>query len=199
MKLVLDLDDVLCNFVGAWNEWLFACVYSPTLLTRQDILTYDHYIKHFNSDVLDFYTKQNCYESWVTPFEGSHDFLEWCQQNFDDVMILSHASTEESKEHKTMFVEQNFGFKNIKFSNSKVEKFNFTNGSILVDDYPENVLKHIKNNKMPGVIFNRLNLNAWSTIMNHHNLLKDMDKKDFDNIWYISEYESLKELLLNLK
>lgn len=199
MKLILDLDDVLCNFVDSWNQWLFDNGYTEYLLNRLDIKTYDYYML-LGKEVHEFYNKnpEQTYTEWVAPIEGSHQFVEWCHQNFDEVMVLSHASQTDSMAAKKAFVRKHFNIKNIKFSNSIMEKYNFTKGAVLVDDYPLNVLKHIKHNDCHGICINHGKLNAWATLNNHPELVNDFSI-DLNKYWEASSYYQIQVILSHLK
>lgn len=198
-KVFLDLDDTLADLVNSWNAWLYENEFTEEKLTKKDITTYDFYIKNFNSSAMDFYKKYNCYEEWVQPLVGSHLFLDWCEQNFDEVEILSYATTEKCKSDKKEFVKKHFGFDNIKFSDSKNEKYTFTKNSILVDDYPANILPHILNNKCPGIIFNHNNENSWSCLSGYREMTNKFTMDDMKNVWISNDYKSLQDILERLK
>jgi len=196
MKIVLDLDDVLCNFVGVWNDWLFTKGYTDKVLTRNDILTYDYFYKTFGKQVHDFYLENphNLYENYILPFDGSYEFIEWCCSTFDDVMVLSYATTKESQEAKAKFVESHFSLKNIMFSSSTIEKYTFTKDCILIDDYPYNVLKHVSMNDSYGICFNRNGENGWSGLHNHLPLLKNI-VIDMNKYIDSESYDQTKEII----
>jgi len=199
MRIVLDLDDVLCNFVGAWNQWLFDKGYTETILSRTEIGTYDFY-QQFGKEVNDFYLKEpdNSYENLITPFDGSHEFVDWCRSNFDDVMVLSHSASQKTMRAKARFVKTHFDLENIRFSDTKTEKYTFTKGAVLVDDYPYNVLKHVAHNDDYGICFNIKNENGWTTLTNHSDLIQELNP-DLGKVWTTSSYFTTKYLLKNLK
>lgn len=198
MKVVLDLDDVLCDFVGTWNQWLFDQGYTEKVLGRYDVPTYDFFQK-FGREVNDFYLKDphHTYRDLINPFDGSVEFVNWCKEQFDDVSVLSHATSDKSRSAKTEFVNTHFGIE-ARFSNSKNEKYNFTDGAVLIDDYPMNVLKHIVHNKKCGICFNINYENGWSTIMNHVDILQQHNP-DMTKYWIASDYELTKTILLRLR
>lgn len=199
-KIVLDLDDVLANQVESWNIWMYENGFTDKVLTRQDIRTYDHYlVSGYDPSVFDFYKKQNCYEDWVVPFDGSHLFLEWCQEEFDEVMILSYATSKKCQTDKKAFVKKHFNFDNIQFSSSKKEKYTFTKDCILIDDYPINVLGHVINNKNHGIIFNKNGENGWSDLIDYRDQTKDMSSSDFKNIYTATSYKEVENLIYKLK
>lgn len=195
-KIVLDLDDVLCDFVPTWCKWLYAKGITKTELTRQDIKTYDHF-QLFGKEANDFYIKNpdESYNEWINPLEGSHEFVEWCENNFDEVMILSHATHKNSQNAKKAFVRKHFNIKNINFSSSVIEKYNFTQGCILIDDYPLNVLKHVQHNNAHGITFNRDRMNPWSSINCHPEFVNSGDDINFDKYWELCSYEQIKQVL----
>lgn len=199
MKLVLDLDDVLCNFVEMWNVWLHERGYTSTFLRNQDITTYDYYCRYFNREVFDFYQKENCYDGYVEPLDGSHLFLEWCEQEFDEVMILSYSSTEHNRKCKKAFVKKHFNFDNIKFSDSKNEKFTFTKGSILMDDYPVNLLQHTINNKNHSILFNKNGNNGWGNYYLHNELVNEMNSDQTYLCHTAESYDEAKDILTFIK
>lgn len=200
-KLILDLDDVLCDFVSSWCNWLhYEKKWTETLLTPRDIKTYDHFLLNYGSQSHDFFAKDphSTYTDWVEPLEGSHEFVEWCHNNFDEVQILTHATIIDSQKAKRAFVSKHFNIKNIKYSSSKMEKYNYTNGAILVDDYPLNVLKHIQFNEEHGICFNKDRMNAWSTINCHPEFINNPDI-NLNKYWEVNSYEQLKQILTLIK
>jgi 5'(3')-deoxyribonucleotidase len=199
-KIVLDLDDVLANLVESWNLWMYENGYTDRVLTRQDIRTYDHYVNAgYHPSVFDFYKVHNCYEEWVQPLDGSHLFLEWCQETFDEVMILSYAVTRKCQSDKKAFVKKHFNFDNIQFSSSKKEKHTFTKDSILVDDYPVNVLGHVINNKNHGIIYNKNGENGWSDILDYRHETKNMTSSDFNFLFTATSYKEVENLIEKLQ
>lgn len=200
MKIVLDLDDVLCNFVDAWCNWAYEQKLTPVPITRGDVSTYDYFFKTFGKDAHDFYLKDpyRVYRELVTPFDGSKDFMVWCHENFDEVQILSHATNRHSKICKREFVNKHFDFDNIDFSSSRVEKFNFTKDCILVDDFPTNVLKHVARNNNHGIIFNRNNGNGWAALHKYDELITE-EQPDLSKMHYSNSYCETKYLLRTMR
>ena len=199
INIVCDLDDVLCNFVESWNIWLYENGHTSKILLNEDIHTYDYYIRRFDRKVLDFYQVENPYEDRVEPLDGALFFLEWCQEEFDNVTILSYASTEHNKKCKREFVKKHFGFDNIKFSDSKVEKFMFTKNSILVDDYPINLIQHTKNNLNPSILFNYNCKNTWANYYNHPDEIRELGQVLTSKCHIAENYEEVKDILTFIK
>lgn len=199
-KIVLDLDDVLANLSESWNIWLYENGYTDRIFSLSEIKTYDHYIRiGLHPSIFDFYKVHNCYEEWVEPLTGSHLFLEWCEENFDEVMILSYATTPKCQLDKKAFVKKHFNFDNIHFSSSKKEKYTFTKDSILIDDYPINVLGHVINNKNHGIIYNKNGENGWSDILDYNHITKNMGSSDFKNLHTVASYKEVQNLIESIK
>jgi hypothetical protein len=154
----------------------------------------------FGEKAHDFYRKNpnETYTDWVSPIEGSHQFVEWCHNNFDEVMVLSYSTQKNSQDAKTAFVRKHFNIKHIKFSNSKVEKYTFTKDSILIDDYPYNVLMHVKHNDSYGICMNHNNQNPWSTIMHHKDIIENHNIK-LDKYSTVSSYEGAQRIITAIK
>ncbi len=202
MKLALDLDDVLCDFVGTWCQWLFTEGISDRLLTRADIDTYDFFHKNFGRKAHDFFlvNPQNLYENMVTPFSGSHDFVEWAKTEFDDITVLTHCQQKDAKAAKTKFIKEQFGLDKIKFSGGSREKHTFLDtDTILVDDYPHNVLQHVAFNDAHGICFNRNGVNGWDGFHKYQYLV-DSNPIDHNLYWdSVESYAHLQIILAEIK
>lgn len=199
-KLVLDLDDVLCTFVSPWCEWLHTEGFTEQKLSTKDITSYD-FMQQFGPEVNNFYLEnpQHTYDTVQKPLEGSHDLIEWGINNFDEVMILSHASNPRSKEAKRVFVKKHFNIENIKFSDSKKEKYKFLDkDSILVDDYPYNIIPHVMKNNGYGFCLNYKCQNGWCSLDSYKHLIESKKFNSF-KYWEVYSYNSLKHIITKLK
>jgi hypothetical protein len=162
MKLTLDLDNVLANFVDTWHIWMLREGITTEHLDTNDVKGYDWHKKKFGVEVNKFFINDtfDCYDM-IRPYEGAKDFLRYCMLNFEDVEILSHTCTERSSKAKKKFCQLHLDFDNIKFADSKTDKYLQTEGRVLIDDYPAQVIKHISNNEEFGIVYNHNNSLGW--------------------------------------
>jgi hypothetical protein len=194
-RIILDLDNTLCDFIETWLVWLYSEGYADRILTLPEVTTYDFLCRSFGKGASDFYLEDPhfIYGKLIQPYEGSKEFVEWCKENFDEVSILSHADTYKNKEAKSKFVKYNYGITDIQFSNNIIEKYNFTKKCILVDDYPYHILQHINKNNNLGICIN-LHNNGWSNINNHLPLIME-NNIDMSKFKSAGSYEEIKQII----
>lgn len=197
MKIVLDLDDTLCSFCEPWGEWVYLEGISDRIVSLEEISSYSYFYETFGDRATHFYEHDplKTYTHFQKPFEGSHEFLEWCQEMFDDVSICSHAESDEACEAKKWFVKKHFNFDNIVFSGRGKSKSYFTDkDSILIDDHPYNLIQHLHQHKAPVICFNKGNRNGWSNLVIHRKMLLKL-KPDLTKYYRSDSYDYTKKIL----
>ena len=198
MKLSLDLDSTLCNFCEAWNKWLYLNGYTETILELSDIVSYSYHNETFGVGCKDFFIKDptECYTNWISPYEGAKEFIQWCNNNIDDIEILTHADKSETKQAKIQFCEEHLNFTKLRFIDKLHNKYLLLEDRVLVDDYPYHVIKNVSHNNNHSIIFNHKGLNGWSKIEEYSELFNN--DFDYSKIWITKDYSTTKFILERL-
>lgn len=201
MKLFIDLDDTLCTFAKPWCEWLHKNGHTTKELSTKDVITYDFITRYCGSGADQFYLSDpdHMYENVLNPLKDSREFFAWCNDNFD-THILSFAPTKVAQKAKTNFIQKHFKTDKVKFAIDLHDKCKFTKNSILLDDYPINIVNHIKENDCHGIVYNHNRENAWTKLVHYPqyeiNRIVDID---VTKLWHTDNYEDTQFILERLR
>jgi hypothetical protein len=199
MKISLDLDNVLCDFVATWNIWCYNKGLTKYICSTHEVTSYDWHKRILGEEVKEFFTNDtyDCYDH-IRPFVGAKDFINYCIGIADDVEILSHSTSEQSSASKLNFCKEHFDFDNVKFSDSTADKYTQTQGRILIDDYPPSVLKHVAYNKSHGIVFDLGQAFGWSKLKDYKDMMFELPI-NYLRLNTCYNYEDVKKELIYIK
>ena len=197
-KIIFDFDSVLCNFVEPWLEWLKEQRHTNYQFKPEDVLSYDWIEKNFGHASKQFFL-EDPFEAYsrIKPYKGAKELLNWCFDVFEEVEILTHASQYTTKQAKTWFIDKYFDTHKVKYFDKIEDKYRYTAGSILIDDYPFHVIKHISTHNDPGIVFNHEGRNGWGHLDGYIDLLKN-EKPDLKLYHEAHSFDEVKKSLLQL-
>lgn len=195
MKLEIDFDSTIANFIPNWLQWLYDNELSNKLHTTREVLSYDWMFKEFGDEAVNFFNEDpfKCYET-VKPYEGAKEFLTWCCDNYD-TEILTHSWKKETEQAKTKWVQDHIGIDiKLNFCYDLEDKYKkLSKDDLLIDDYPHHVLSHNIYNNGYGIIFDFNEENGWSKIEDY----KEIDDTMFDErkCGYATNYDEVMYLI----
>lgn len=165
--LILDLDSTLVDFCSSWLKWLFERGFSEKVHSKQEVTDYNWIQRTYGEETTNFFLEdpQRTYSS-IVPFSEAQDFVYWCKRMFN-VKILTHSSQKSTEDAKRKFIDRWFNCESCFFEVLE-DKFLYTSNSILFDDYPLHICKHIEFNKSPGILFNHNKENGWGFIKDYN-------------------------------
>lgn len=200
MKLIWDLDSSLADLMSPWMVWLHQKGIAPKVHDLHEVRTYDWMWKTYGPEVNGFFhdDPEHTYKNHVLPFNGAKEMMEWSQEHFDEVEIVTHSGKKETEIAKTEWVIEYLNFDKIRFFGDLNNKFKYIEDSILVDDYPLHCIRHAGRNGCPSVLFDHNEENGWSKLENYQ-IMMEVEKANPDMIRYASSYRSTKQELLQLK
>lgn len=175
MKIYLDYDSTLVNFIDVWVDQIN--------IQTEDTISLDE-INQFHHPILGkhdwLFMEYNIYNH-ITPFEGAIDFVNsLCRHH--DVTILTHTLSELGATWKRNHIDEYFG--DIKAIFTDQPKHIFSNDGILIDDGIHNVIGHVLNSENHAILFN---------FDNRYSYIPSRDLQR--NISYLSDYKAILNLL----
>lgn len=200
MKLVIDLDSTVCDFVDPWLIWLNVNNYTNEFYKVEDVTSYDWMMNKFDASVRDFFLVDPMvtYSLWIDPYKGAKEFLDWCYENYD-AYILTHAEIDETIEAKTWFVKNKINSQiPMKFFSNLHDKFKHIDDGILIDDYPYHAIKTTAKTNKDSIIIDHDGRNGWSKLIDYKDLI-DTEKPDISKIHYTKSFDEVKEVLKTLR
>lgn len=135
-KVYLDMDGVLADFFGRWEE-IIGCSYKEINSAEQFSIAADKFIK--GTDF--FYT--------LKPFDHAKSLTSMIKEIFSSKPNILSAPIAGDVEHtvkmKTKWLNENIGEDQIGEKIFTHDKHIYANGNILIDDYLPNLVKWAKN------------------------------------------------------
>jgi hypothetical protein len=200
MKLIIDLDSTICDFMDPWLVWLNVRNYTDIFYRVEDIPSYDWIVDKFGNSTRDFFLDEPMitYKEWIKPYKGAKEFLDWCCENFD-ATILTHAFCEKTEEAKTWHVKHKIKSDiPVKFFRTLHDKFKHIDDGILIDDYPYHVIKTTGKTNKDSIIIDHDGRNGWSKLESYKELI-EQEKVDVSKLHYTKSFEEIKEVLNSLR
>lgn len=148
MKIYLDYDSTLVNFVDVWIDLINEK--TEDQISLDEITLFHHPIlsKH---DWL--FLKYPIYDH-VIPFDGAIDFVQTLQKHHD-VTILTHITDPDGGLVKIPHIRKYFG--DVPIICTGDHKHLFTGDGLLIDDGIHNIQGHVSTHNTPAILFNHLN------------------------------------------
>lgn len=165
MKVYLDYDCVLVDFYKAWCKWINEqlILKGSTLFPArvEDITFWEYLPTRYGDWVNEFWRSPGAYDNHVLPFPGAYEFVdELKKENEVTVVTYSHAEMQDEKERHII---KHFDLPVIHAQYKHLH----TKDGVLVDDYRVNIIDHVANNQMPGVLFSYMNFHKWVDDLKH--------------------------------
>jgi len=146
-EISIDFDNVLYNLEGV-NLAEVKRIYGKEIST-EEIEYWDYYYDHY-PEVTKIWKDLKKYSNGNF-FEKDKEFIENLKQIGLNIQIVTASAAEIEKEKDQMIFER---YGDIKVIHTK-EKHLVTKNSILIDDAPHNILRHIEENNLPGILVDR--------------------------------------------
>lgn len=159
MKVFLDCDCVLCDFIGAQVEYVNTCFGLAIPLEVRDVKGWDYIEREYGAITSKFWKTPGMYDK-IAPFEDAAWFVEELKRRGHDVWSITSSSTNMIGE-KTDYIFKNFGIEKHKIIHHWL-KYLFTTDAILIDDYHLNIHAHIVANQSPAIGFNYNGMHGWA-------------------------------------
>lgn len=161
MVLYFDLDNFLNDHGYAWCR--YANEKGDHNLTTRDMLDWDFMKNTIGGRAFGFFQPKT-YNERLAALPGAVAFLRESEARYgtNNVTILT-ATSERLVESKNAHIEREFDVPVERVIHSR-DKSHFSHDGILVDDSPANVLGHIRDNQMPGILFNHNGDFGWATL-----------------------------------
>jgi 5'(3')-deoxyribonucleotidase len=174
-KLVLDFDSTLCDLMSPWMDWLHREKFSSVVHALSEVETYDWISRNYGSQGNGFFHNdpEHTYSNYVLPFPDAKLFVEWAQEHFGEVVIVTHSSKKSTERAKREWGQEYLNFDNFFFFSELEDKYKFTGDGILVDDYPLHVIRHIARNNSSAVLFDYNLENGWSKMENYKDIIEE--------------------------
>lgn len=166
MDIFLDLDCTLCDLDRVVVEWIRLTYDSNFTLDRLE--TYS--CVHKYDGIMNVFLNTSLYDNnIIKPFIGSYNFVYCLKDYHKSVTVISDCmGNEKLAIAKKNYVLRNFGIENFIASNGNKSEF-LNERSVLIDDWPGHIDKHISDNNGYGILFNYLDRAKWSTRENSIN------------------------------
>lgn len=145
-KVFIDFDNVVYDLEKK-NCQVVKDIYGVDL-TPLDIHNWDFYRTHY-PEVVNVWHNWDQYKD-TSFFPGDVEFIEQLQAKYDIAIVT--ASADEIIEPKDRMIYHRYG--DIQIIHAKIKHLHTSEG-ILIDDAVHNILGHVQNNKMPGIIVDR--------------------------------------------
>lgn len=170
MRVYLDMDNTLVDLADGWVKWLKKK--NIANITSKDILNWDWISENFGNKSNDYWKTPGIYERDILPIPGSITFVAALQKIYgkDDVVIISNSA-------RNMIAEKtDYAVKHFKVDSGNIlhveHKSQYTFDGVLIDDAPHNIINHIKQNQVPGLLFNYRNRWGWAKLEEPNVLIK---------------------------
>lgn len=201
MNIYVDYDTTLINLIDPWVKWINDKY--KVNITTQDINRWYFLGEVFGKEADNFWKEENHYidKEVLLPYDGAIDFFKTLQKKYGrkNVKIISSTRDHHTKD-KVAHMAEYFGVDpnsvNIAKDNNtsdqndyeiiltSKEKYSYTKGGVLIDDYPLHVLEHIHFNQEPGIVFNYNNRFGWCKESNYglDDGIPEIHQKDFRTV-----------------
>lgn len=148
-KICLDFDDVLYNLTKINIEYIqnkYNIKLDPLSIDR-----FSYYIDEGYESIIENVWNNKDYYITSDLYENAKDFYDELVKNYgiENIKIVT-TSLPLIIENKDKMIRDRFNI-DCEIIHTK-EKHLYTQNSILVDDSPNNIIKHIENNNVPGII-----------------------------------------------
>lgn len=158
----LDYDATLVDFGTAWIDWINETLELHQPITIKDSHTWTTLEERFGRIVRRFWQTPGVYLKSVKPFQCAKEFVHTLQMTYgiENVWIIT-SSNEDMYTEKDYHIHANFGIP-LNQIKHHWEKWRFTNGGILMDDYHKNVHDHVDKIGSSAIAFNLHNMHPWA-------------------------------------
>ena len=199
-KLVLDFDSTLAALMEPWMIWLYRKGYSDYVHDLSEVESYCWMHEKYGNSVSGFFhdDPEHTYSNYVLPYPGAKEFVRWTLEHFEEVEIVTHSNKPETEKAKVEWAREYLDFDNLRFFSVLEDKFKHIQGSILLDDYPLHVIKHLSRNGCPGIVFDYNKGNGWSKLETYKDLLNE-ENVNICDIKYEYNYYGVMKSLMNIK
>lgn len=203
MKILIDMDDVMEDLLGAWLDWLNKKY--NILVTKSDIKTwsmhkcFEKYVNDGTMNVQDIYDPLYTSEFWdtVKPKDNAVELVKMLNDKYEIyVATASHYKTIESKVDRCLF--KYFDFLNwnqvITIHNKSMLR-----GDVLIDDNYDNIKSFVESsdnafgilvtaeyNKNEELSNRMFRANTWGEIVRLVNMIDYEKKVDDFNLGLVS-------------
>lgn len=160
----LDYDATLVDLMTPWLSWLSEA--HGISITCRDIPHFGFVEATYGAKTSDLFRSDGVY-GIVSPLPGAQEFVEALKSRFGDanVLVIS-ASYDNHRKEKEEHARRHFGIGKGRFLHSG-SKHLHTGHGILIDDHPGHVVRHIRANSSPGVIYTGGGEYAWANPENY--------------------------------
>lgn len=153
IKKAFDLDMVLNDMAFQWEAWM-RVNFDPNFCLAQ-IRYFGYILDAYGTEADDYWRDPKCYDT-ISPLPGAVDLL---RELGKEAFIITHTPPGQSSTRKDAWIGDHFGDIRVVHSG---DKWQHSNGCVMIDDHPGHIQRHIRHNSCHGVVFNFQDKYGWS-------------------------------------